>query len=94
MSVQDHNGVIDGLLDDCRTDRDDVRYHAQWCDRWQKHGHDRIYFNDTQLESWNGYVDLNSGAVEGDTPIESVEVVDGRVEYQAENGDEIVSRPL
>lgn len=73
---------------------DDVQYHRQWCSRWQKYGHDRIYFNDTERESWGGYVDLEDGAVNGDTPIETVEVEDGRVEYRTAQDKTLVSRPL
>jgi len=37
--------------------------------RWQKHGHDRLYFRDA-----DGYIDVDSGAVEGDAPVADVTV--------------------
>jgi len=37
--------------------------------RWQKHGHDRLYFEDA-----DGYIDVESGAVEDGAPVVNVEV--------------------
>lgn len=37
--------------------------------RWQKHGHDRIYFRDA-----DGYIDVETGAVEDGAPVETIEV--------------------
>jgi len=82
------------MLSPLTEDRDGIKYHDQWCSRWQKHDKDRIYFNDGERESWDGHVDLEDGSVVGDTPIETVEVNYGRVEYLASDGSEIVSRPL
>lgn len=77
-----------------REHNDGVHVHRQWCSRWQKHGHDRVYFNDTERENWDGYVDLDDGGVKGETPIESVEVENGRVQYKTGNDSTVISRPL
>jgi len=37
--------------------------------RWQKHGHDRLYFNDH-----DGYIDIESGGVHDGAPVANVEV--------------------
>lgn len=49
--------------------------------RWQKHGHDRLYFYDRENQGHDGYIDLESGAVKGDTPIcnVTVENIDGQM---------------
>lgn len=49
------------------------RKRVKWtapCSRWRKYGHDRLYFDDH-----DGYIDLQSGSVEGNTPICDVDVV-------------------
>ncbi|MCF2165426.1 hypothetical protein [Halobacterium salinarum] len=38
--------------------------------RWQKHGHDRIYF-----DNHDGYVDLKTGELNGNTPITNIEII-------------------
>jgi len=96
MSAQNESETVDRILNNVRmrSDGDGVESHAQWCSRWQKYGKDRIYFNDTDRNSWDGYVDLEDGGVKGDTPIDTVEVENGRVHYKTEQGKTIVSRPL
>ena len=37
--------------------------------RWQKYGHDRLYFSDAE-----GHIDVETGAVEGNAPVTNVEV--------------------
>lgn len=37
--------------------------------RWQKHGHDRLYFDDA-----DGFIDVETGAAEEGAPIVNVEV--------------------
>lgn len=76
-----------------RLSDDGVAYDHKRCSRWQKYGHDRIYFNDGS----DGYVDLETGAVEDDTIITNVEVEDGRVVYYAtdiDNDYPVISREL
>jgi len=41
--------------------------------RWQKYGHDRLYFNDA-----DGYIDVGTGAVEDGAPVTNVEVEEKR----------------
>jgi len=41
--------------------------------RWQKYGKDRLYFNDA-----DGYIDVETGAVEDDAPVVNVEVEEKR----------------
>lgn len=41
--------------------------------RWQKHGHDRLYFEDA-----DGYIDVETGAVEDGAPVTNVEVEEKR----------------
>lgn len=54
--------------------------------RWQKHGHDRLYFEDA-----DGYIDVETGAVEDGAPVSKVEVEqvkgDAFVCYYAEERD-------
>lgn len=92
MSAQDSTDMdaADSILenirgdtaDGLREDRDGVAYHRKECSRWQKHDHDRLYFS-----NHDGYIDLETGGVEGETPITNVEVEDGRVVYYAEDID-------
>jgi len=87
--------AVDGILSNVRSkpDRDGVEYDRRMCDRWQKYGHDRIYFENDDRREYDGYVNLDTGAVEGQTPIDSVVVEDGRVNYQLASGRTVVSRP-
>lgn len=76
-----------------RKSEDGVAYRHKECSRWQKYGHDRLYFNDGS----DGYIDLEDGGVKDDTPITNVEVEDGRVVYYATDIDHeypVASRPL
>jgi hypothetical protein len=67
-----------------RADDSGIAFDESQCNRWQKYGHDRLYFGG----GFDGYIDLESGAVEGDTPVDEVEVTDGRVVYIADTVDE------
>jgi len=60
---------------------DSIRANGYETNRWQKHGHDRLYFYDRYEDGHDGYIDLETGAVEGSTPIVNVEVenVDGEL---------------
>lgn len=77
------NNVRGDTANGLRTDDDGVAYHRKESSRWQKHGHDRLYFNDGS----DGYIDLETGGVEGNTPVVNVEVEDGRVVYYARDID-------
>lgn len=92
--------TLDGILDAAGRQTDDIglelhddgwAWATKQCNRWTKHGHDRLYF----VGDWDGYVDIDTGAVEGETPIVDVSVEDDRVVYYAEDIDErypLVSR--
>jgi len=48
---------------------DDVIGNKWEVNRWQEYGHDRLYFNDA-----DGYIDVETGAVEDGAPVTNVEV--------------------
>lgn len=48
---------------------DDVIGNKYDVNRWQKYGKDRLYFNDA-----DGYIDVETGAVEEGAPVTNVEV--------------------
>lgn len=54
--------------------RENLRTNGHETDRWQKHGHDRIYFKDRLEKGHDGYIDLKTGEVVGSTPVVDVEV--------------------
>ena len=53
---------------------DGLRFSPYELNRWQKHGHDRLYFRNA-----DGYINVETGAVEDGAPVTNVEVetVDG-----------------
>ena len=71
---------------------DSIRANGYETNRWQKHGHDRLYFYDRHDDGHDGYIDLESGTVVGSTPIVNVEVenVDGELwTYYYANAEDI-----
>lgn len=90
MSATNYAEMLNELRDDAdtphpswTTDQDRVEYVHHEASRWTKYGHDRLYFNGEH----DGYIDLQTGSVEGDTPVVRVEVEDGKVVYYVEDID-------
>lgn len=87
---EDKLDMVDNILDNCgrprdgglAADPDGVAYDETQCNRWSKHGHDRLYFDDH-----DGYIDLQTAEVHDDTPVASLTVEDGMVVYHAEDID-------